>query len=81
MMRFLPSFFAVESLRQGKTPKEAAYLAIERIRKYNSNFFGAIIVLNQNGEFGAACNGMEMFPFIVASKKINVTVQTVKCIP
>jgi len=42
----------VERMRQGKSPKEAADDAIQRINKYYPGFSGAIIVANTNGEYG-----------------------------
>lgn len=80
MMRFLPSFLAVENLRAGKTPDQAAKLAMKRIREFHPNFFGGIIVLNKNGEYAAACNGIkEGFPFSVGSLNGNVKIETVQC--
>ena len=42
-------------MRQGKSPKEAADDAIERINKYYPGFSGAIIVANIKGEYGRRC--------------------------
>ena len=39
-------------MRQGKSPKEAADDAIQRISKYYPDFSGAIIVANIKGEYG-----------------------------
>lgn len=80
MMRFLPSFLAVEELRRGSTPSQAAWTAINRIKEYYPSFFGGIIVVNKQGEYGAACNGMDSFPFSVASQaNEKVTVKRVTC--
>lgn len=79
MMRFLPSFVAIENLRNGKTPKKAAQMAIERIREYHPKFFGGIIVVNQNGEYAAACNGMDKFPFSIGSKDVGVRIEYIPC--
>ncbi|CAG9772145.1 unnamed protein product [Ceutorhynchus assimilis] len=65
MMRFLPSFLAVEQMRQGVTPTEAAQTAIARVAAKHPSFFGAVIAVDKNGNVGAACNGMEKFPFSV----------------
>lgn len=65
MMRFLPSFLAVEQLRQGATPTKAAKIAIERIATKYPSFFGGIVVADKKGVIGAACNGMVKFPFSV----------------
>lgn len=79
MMRFLPSFVAIESLRNGKSPQKAAQLAISRIREFYPTFFGGIIVMNQHGQYSAACNGMDKFPFTVGSKDGGLRLETVSC--
>ncbi|XP_056641621.1 N(4)-(Beta-N-acetylglucosaminyl)-L-asparaginase-like [Diorhabda sublineata] len=68
MMRFLPSFLAVEQLRQGVSPAKAANVAIARIAEKYSTFFGGLVVVDKDGNIGSACNGMEKFPFTVANK-------------
>jgi len=67
MMRVLPSLLAVEAMRRGATPAEAAQEVIFRIAKKHSNFVGAVVALNKEGQFGAACHGIETFPFAVAN--------------
>eukprot|EP00250_Pteridium_aquilinum_P012063 c20488_g1_i1 orf=210-1286(-) len=57
MMRFLPCYQVVESMRLGMTPVEAAEDAIARIRRRYPNFIGAIVALNMQGEHGGACHG------------------------
>lgn len=79
MMRFLPSLLAVENLRNGKSPKKAARLAIDRIREFYPHFFGGIIVMNQHGDYSAACSGIDNFPFSVGSKEAGVRVESVPC--
>lgn len=79
MMRFLPSFVAIEHLRNGKTPQKAAQLAIQRIREFHPEFFGGIIVMNQMGDYAAACNGMDDFPFSVGSEDGGVVIHDVPC--
>lgn len=80
MMRFLPSFLAVESLRNGLTPIAAARLAISRIVEYHPEFSGGIIVAAINGEYGAACNGIQSFPFSVINRETNtVVIQNIAC--
>lgn len=69
MMRFLPSFLAVEEMKKGATPTQAAWYAINRIKERHPNFFGAVVTLSKNGKIGAACNGMEFFPYYVGSSK------------
>ncbi|XP_076877222.1 N(4)-(beta-N-acetylglucosaminyl)-L-asparaginase [Brachyhypopomus gauderio] len=74
MMRFLPSFLAVELMRSSVDPTTACRTAISRIKKYHGDFFGAIICANTIGEYGAACSkhpGFSVFPFMVFNSKTN----------
>ncbi|XP_013791268.1 putative N(4)-(beta-N-acetylglucosaminyl)-L-asparaginase GA14866 [Limulus polyphemus] len=81
MMRFLPSYQAVENLRQGMTPLAAATDAIYRIVKKYSDFSGGIVVANIKGDYGAACHGMNEFPFSVCNPVLGtVKVNYVQCI-
>lgn len=67
-------------MRRGKTPQEAADIAIARIAKKYPTFFGAVVVVNVAGEYAAACNGMKEFVFSVANGDLDgVTLQKVKC--
>jgi len=65
MMRFLPSYQAVESMRQGMDPSSAAADAMRRIGKYYPQFKGAVIASNKNGQHGASCHGIGTFPYCV----------------
>ena len=57
MMRFLPCYQAVENLRRGMTPTEAAEDAVRRmVRKYPEVSSG-VVVINAQGEHGAAASG------------------------
>lgn len=81
MMRFLPSFLAVEQLRSGATPTEAGEYAIRRIIKYYTNFVGAVVVASSDGDFGAACHGMTTFPYSVHDNTLNsVEVHSIPCL-
>lgn len=82
MMRFLPSLLAVEYMRNGLSPSAAGQKALKRIVKYYPNFFGGIIVVNRDGQYGAACHGMDEFPYSVASEQTNfsVKIETVSCV-
>ncbi|KAL4618226.1 N(4)-(beta-N-acetylglucosaminyl)-L-asparaginase isoform X2 [Arapaima gigas] len=84
MMRFLPSFLAVELMRAGMDPTAACSTAIKRIKQHFPNFFGAIICANATGSYGAACNkvpGFTTFPFMVYSLQSgNPIERTVECI-
>lgn len=57
MMRFLPCYQVVESMRLGLSPVEAAEDAISRIRRRYPAFIGAIFALNKHGDHGGACHG------------------------
>ncbi|KAG5897020.1 hypothetical protein JTB14_021743 [Gonioctena quinquepunctata] len=74
MMRFLPSFLAVEKMRGGASPSKAAAVAISRISQKYPKFFGGIVVVDKKGNIGAACNGMEKFPFTIANGKYPETI-------
>uniref|UniRef100_T1JK50 N(4)-(beta-N-acetylglucosaminyl)-L-asparaginase n=1 Tax=Strigamia maritima TaxID=126957 RepID=T1JK50_STRMM len=83
MMRFLPSYQSVENMRNGMSPIEASEEALKRIISYHANFTGAVIALNIKGEYGAACYGIDSFPYIVSGNEISgdqIIVHT-KCLP
>ncbi|XP_027199192.1 N(4)-(Beta-N-acetylglucosaminyl)-L-asparaginase-like [Dermatophagoides pteronyssinus] len=69
ILRFLSSYQAVENLRNGMDPTQAANAALGRIiRKYPKAQVG-IVVLDIHGNYGAAClNIDDGFPFIVRSR-------------
>ena len=52
VVSFLVSFQAVEFMRQGKSPSEAASLALAKIAKYYPQYSGGLVVVNKDGEFG-----------------------------
>ncbi|XP_078040866.1 N(4)-(Beta-N-acetylglucosaminyl)-L-asparaginase-like [Augochlora pura] len=81
MMRFLPSFLAVEEMRRGASPSAAATTAIQRIAEHYPTFRGAVIALNKDGEYGAACNGLTRFQHYVANPELGkATMKYVDCI-
>lgn len=81
MMRFLPSFLAVEEMRRGATPTQAATTAVERIAEHYPTFTGAVIALNKAGEYGAACNGITRFAHYIANPELGKpTMRYVDCI-
>ncbi|XP_076652163.1 N(4)-(Beta-N-acetylglucosaminyl)-L-asparaginase-like [Halictus rubicundus] len=81
MMRFLPSFLAVEEMRRGASPSAAATTAIQRIAEHYPMFRGAVIALNKDGEYGAACNGLTSFDHYVANPQLaKPTMKKVDCI-
>ncbi|KAI4332807.1 hypothetical protein L6164_017686 [Bauhinia variegata] len=57
MMRFLPCYQVVESMRLGMEPKLAAQDAIARIAKKFPGFLGAVVAINKKGEHAGACHG------------------------
>ncbi|RWR87438.1 putative isoaspartyl peptidase/L-asparaginase 3 isoform X1 [Cinnamomum micranthum f. kanehirae] len=57
MMRFLPCYQVVESMRLGMEPKRAAADAISRIARKYPNFVGAVFALSKNGVHAGACHG------------------------
>ncbi|XP_023951071.2 N(4)-(Beta-N-acetylglucosaminyl)-L-asparaginase [Bicyclus anynana] len=82
MLRFLPSFLAVEEMRRGASPTEAARTAINRIATHYPNFMGAVIAMNMDGAYGAACHGLGdvPFPFVVQDISMDqYKIETVNC--
>lgn len=61
----------VELIRQGNSPSQAAKEAVNRIKRFYPNFFGAIVGATKNGEYGAACSGMNNFKFSVNNAPLN----------
>ncbi|XP_029021179.1 N(4)-(beta-N-acetylglucosaminyl)-L-asparaginase [Betta splendens] len=83
MMRFLPSYLAVELMRAGADPSAACKAAISRIKRHHSEFFGAIICANTTGHYAAACNkapGLSQFRYMVSNSESNTPLlKTVDC--
>ncbi|XP_028178994.1 N(4)-(Beta-N-acetylglucosaminyl)-L-asparaginase-like [Ostrinia furnacalis] len=80
MLRFLPSFLAVEEMRHGSSPDVAARVAVERISGYYPDFMGAVVALSKDGKHGAACHGITSFPYVVYDKSQETyTVIKVDC--
>nr|CAD7577164.1 unnamed protein product [Timema californicum] len=81
MMRFLPSLIAVEQLRSGITPSAAGENALRRIVALYPDFVGGIVVLSIDGQYGAACHGMNTFKYSVCNQQLGeVTVLEVPCL-
>ncbi|KAM9607416.1 N(4)-(beta-N-acetylglucosaminyl)-L-asparaginase [Trichechus inunguis] len=84
LMRFLPSYQAVEYMRRGEDPTIACQKVISRIQKYFPNFFGAVICANVTGSYGAACNKLPTFTkfsfMVYNSLKNQPTEEKVDCI-
>ncbi|OQR70282.1 putative N(4)-(beta-N-acetylglucosaminyl)-L-asparaginase GG24090-like [Tropilaelaps mercedesae] len=81
MMRFLPSYQAVEYMRQGLAPAEACRQAMYRITRIVPTFQGGLVCVNMEGIVGAACHGLPSFPYSTVSERTNgqVVVQTILC--
>lgn len=78
MMRFLPSYLAVEQMRAGADPSTACTAAISRIKRHYADFFGAVICANTTGHYGAACNkvrGFSSFSYMVVNSETNTPVR------
>lgn len=68
-------------MRQGASPEKAAKIAIDRIAAKYPDFFGAVLAVNYKGDVGAACHGMENFPYSIANAEINGTsIKYIKCV-
>jgi N4-(beta-N-acetylglucosaminyl)-L-asparaginase len=52
LMKYLPAYQAVESMRNGMSTSESAQDAIERIVRREPNFSGAILVIDKLGNHG-----------------------------
>ncbi|XP_022690349.1 N(4)-(beta-N-acetylglucosaminyl)-L-asparaginase-like [Varroa jacobsoni] len=81
MMRFLPSYQAVEFMRQGLQPAEACRQAIRRISRAIPTFQGGLVCVNVHGTVAAACHGLSFFPYSTISGQTNgaVLIQNVTC--
>lgn len=68
-------------MREGYSASEAAEIAVKRIVEAYPEFSGAVIAVTIDGEYGAACNGMEEFPFSVRNDESNEAITlTVNCV-
>lgn len=68
-------------MREGKTPTKAAQITIHAISSKYPNFMGAIVAVNKEGHFGAACHGMDSFKFCIQNRNFaKVKVISVTCI-
>lgn len=76
MMRFLPTYHAVELMRGGMHPQAAAEAAIKRIEDAGYKISGGIAVIRRDGVHGAAKTGWEDTPFSYSVRTAdgNVTV-------
>jgi N4-(beta-N-acetylglucosaminyl)-L-asparaginase len=78
MLRFLPCYQAVENLRQGMTPTEAAQDAVRRMLRKFPDISSGIVVVNSKGEHGAAGSG---WTFTYAFRGGNMNATEVVAVP
>ena len=79
MMRFVPSYQAVESMRLGLTPQQAAHESIVRIIRRYPSFEGAIVVANKSGHYAAACANLQSFPMTIGTAD-SINIINISCI-
>ncbi|KAK4038329.1 putative isoaspartyl peptidase/L-asparaginase 3 [Parachaetomium inaequale] len=72
MMRFLPCYQAVENLRLGMTPTEAAEDAMRRMLRKYPKISSGVVVVNNKGEHGAAGSGWT-FTYAFRGGTMNAT--------
>ncbi|NP_001146491.2 Probable isoaspartyl peptidase/L-asparaginase 3 precursor [Zea mays] len=77
MMRFLPCYQVVESMRQGMDPRDAATDAISRIARKYPDFIGAVFAVNKEGVHAGACHGWTFQYSVRNSSMQDVEVITV----
>ncbi|KAM0846084.1 hypothetical protein ACQ4PT_055910 [Festuca glaucescens] len=77
MMRFLPCYQVVESMRRGMEPRDAAMDAISRISRKYPNFVGAVFAINKKGVHAGACHGWTFQYSVRNSSMQDVEVFTV----
>ncbi|XP_065071993.1 N(4)-(Beta-N-acetylglucosaminyl)-L-asparaginase-like [Rhopilema esculentum] len=77
LVRFLPSLRAVENMRNGMSPDEAAADALRKIVQYVPKFEGALVAATKDGQYGAASHGWDFFKYCI----INPTSGRVEIIP
>ncbi|XP_021905728.1 probable isoaspartyl peptidase/L-asparaginase 3 isoform X2 [Carica papaya] len=77
MMRFLPCYQVVESMRLGMEPKLAAKDAISRIARKFPDFVGAVIAIDKKGAHAGACHGWTFQYSVRSSDMDDVEVFTV----
>lgn len=77
MMRFLPCYQVVESMRQGMNPEHAAVDALSRIKRKYPDFVGAVFAVNVKGIHAGACHGWTFQYSVRSSDMEDVEVYTV----
>ncbi|KAH7687579.1 Peptidase T2 asparaginase 2 protein [Dioscorea alata] len=78
MMRFLPCYQIVESMRRGLEPQHAAIDAISRIARKYPDFVGAVFALRKDGIHAGACHGWTFQYSVRTPSMVDVEVFTVE---
>lgn len=79
-MRFSASFLAVELMRNGQTPQKAAEIVIDRISQYYPENAAAIVVVDKDGNYAAACQNFNSFPISIRHSELDaVKIEVTKC--
>ena len=78
MMRFLPCYQAVESLRRGMSPREAAEDAVRRMVRRYPDVLSGVVVVNSRGEHAGAGSG---WTFTYAYRGGDMNATTVVTVP
>ncbi len=71
MMRFCPSFAAVEAMREGRSPAEACARSLKRILDKGYQVTACLVAVDKKGEFGAARIGGREFPYAVRNADLD----------
>lgn len=82
ILRYLVSYQAVENLRRGMSPEDAAKEVLGRIpRKFPTAQIGLVVVSSKTGVYAASCLNIDGgFPFMVAVGPAGVVKKVAKCI-
>ena len=71
MMRFCPTYQAVEFMRGGAHPKEACEMALKRITDKGFETTACLVALDRSGRYGAAKIGKMPFQFAVRTPNVD----------
>lgn len=74
MMRFLPTFAGVNTMRSGRSPTEAAQEALRPAIAAYPTFSGAVVCLSRDGSYGAATYNMDFEMSIMADGMSSVLI-------
>ncbi|KAK3939379.1 asparaginase-domain-containing protein [Diplogelasinospora grovesii] len=72
MMRFLPCYQAVENLRQGMNPTEAAEDVVRRMMRKHPKVMSGVVVVDAKGQHGAAASNW-VFTYSVRGGQMKET--------